>query len=322
MNESLQEKLEGAFGAAPTDASVNEIVVNRAGEFGVERSGAWQWCTQAELTPQFVATLCGLVGSSTNRKARDDNPVLSGPAGGGRALVVLPPVAKFPSLTIRKASAAGIDHAALAAGGLYERTNDPAHGPAAELVQLKERGQYRAFMELAVRSRLTVAVAGPIGSGKTTLAGALAQFIDAHERVITIESPSELRLPHRNLVQLEYDADAGESAAGVTASRLLRAAKRMRPDRVLLGECRGEEAFDLLDIALSGHPGGITTLHARSVDAARLQLRSYALRHRVGAAMGPAGVDEMIAQAIDVIVVIERRRVTDIWLNPRVARHA
>lgn len=295
INEPLEEKLGDVFGENLADPSVNELVIQREGEFGVERSGCWQWHECGLLTRDYVDAMVGMIGSPDGRKARAHDPVLSGRAGGGRALVIMPPVVQFPSLTIRRATAAERSLESLVAPELFVR------------------------LVAAVTSRKTIVVAGPIGSGKTTLAAALARHIGSNERIVTIESPREIFPRQRNAVQMEYDADAGDEAGGVDASRLLRAAKRARPDRVLLGECRGKEAFEMLDIALSGHPGGITTMHADSRAATLLQLRSYAMQHDTGRAIGREGIDEMIALAVDLVVVVKARRVVEVWTNPRIA---
>jgi type IV secretion system protein VirB11 len=173
------------------------------------------------------------------------------------------------------------------------------------------------FLGLAVRRRKTIVLAGGTSSGKTTLLNALVKEIDPAERLVVIEDAPEIRLEHPNAIGLiAVRGEAGE--ARVSAEDLLQAALRMRPDRIMLGELRGAEAFAYLRAVNTGHPGSITTVHADSPDGAIDQITMLALLS--GVEMGWAAIQAYARRVIDVIVQLRRvngrRVVSEIVFRP------
>ncbi len=166
-----------------------------------------------------------------------------------------------------------------------------------------EAGDTEGFLRTAVRARKTIVIAGGASSGKTTLLNALIKEIDPHERLVVIEDAPEVKLPHDNaLGLLAARGDQGE--ARVDADDLLTATLRMRPDRILLGELRGKEAFAFLRAVNTGHPGSITTVHAESPDGAIDQIALLALMS--GVDLGWEMARAYVRQVIDVIVQMRR----------------
>ena len=173
------------------------------------------------------------------------------------------------------------------------------------------------FLKAAVRKRQTIVISGGTSSGKTTLLNALVREMSLAERLIVIEDAPEIRLKHENAVGLiAVRGDQGE--ARVDADDLLRAALRMRPDRILLGELRGREAFAFLRSVNSGHPGSITTVHADSPDGAIEQIALLAMTS--GLDLGWSKICSYVQGVVDVIVQLDRRegarRVSDIRFLP------
>jgi pilus assembly protein CpaF len=162
------------------------------------------------------------------------------------------------------------------------------------------------FLRRAVRAHDTLLVAGGTSTGKTTFLNALAHEIDANERLLLIETVPELVVPHRNVVRLEAD-----ESLGYPVHRLLKSALRSRPDRILVGEVRGGEAFDFMDAANTGHPGSMGTVHANSAVEALARLENLVLEGRP--AMPLAAVQARIAQTFRLVVHMERVRLGDRW---------
>jgi pilus assembly protein CpaF len=161
-----------------------------------------------------------------------------------------------------------------------------------------------ALLRDAVATHRQVIVSGGAGAGKTTLLNALAAHIGATERVVTVEDAAELNLPGEHVVRLEARPASAEGTGAITIRDLVRAALRMRPDRIVVGEVRGPEALDMLQAMNTGHDGSLSTCHANSPDDALRRLETMVL---TGAELPLIAVREQIASAIDLIVQVARR---------------
>jgi pilus assembly protein CpaF len=225
-------------------------------------------------------------------------------ADGSRVNVVLPPLAlDGPALTIRRFRPHGFSAEDLVAAGTLP----------APLLE---------FLARAVRSRCTILVCGGTGSGKTTTLNALSSFIGAGERVVTIEDAAELRLRQPHVVRLEARPPNLEGRGEVTIRRLVRNALRMRPDRIVVGEVRGPEAFDMLTALSTGHDGSLCTVHAGTPTEALRRIETLALMADVG--LPHAALREQVADAFDLVVCQARgadgaRRVVSVAEVVRVA---
>ncbi len=171
------------------------------------------------------------------------------------------------------------------------------------------------FLEAAVEAKLNILVSGGTGSGKTTLLNALSAYISNRERIVTIEDAAELRLQQRHVCRLESRPPNVEGKGQVTIRDLLRNALRMRPDRIVIGECRGPEALDMLQAMNTGHAGSITTLHANSPRDVFGRLETMVMM--AGLELSPLGIRQQIAASVNLIVHIDRlaggsRRITRI----------
>ncbi|MCE2987331.1 MAG: P-type DNA transfer ATPase VirB11, partial [Phenylobacterium sp.] len=240
---------------------------------------------------------------------------------GARVQVVAPPATRGGTvLAVRKHLISDLSLEDLSASGLFVRPagEDAEASSDGILAALLEAGDWLGFLREAVRRRKTIVISGGTGSGKTTLLNALVKEIDESERLVVIEDAPEIRLDHPNSVGLiAVRGDMGE--ARVDADALLTAALRLRPDRILLGELRGSEAFAFLRAVNSGHPGSITTIHADSPAGALEQIGLLALTS--GLELGWDKVLAYVSRVIDVVVQIERnagvRRISDIQFLSR-----
>ncbi len=207
-------------------------------------------------------------------------------ADGSRVNAVIPPLAlKGPTLSIRRFGAQPLTLEDL----LHFRALTP------EMAML---------MEAAIKARLNVIVSGGTGSGKTTLLNTLSRFISERDRIITIEDAAELRLQQRHVVPLETRPPNIDGQLGVSIRDLLRNALRMRPDRIIIGECRGPEALDMLQAMNSGHEGSLTTLHANTPRDALTRLETLIMM--AGYDLPLRAMRRQIASAVQLIVQAER----------------
>ena len=271
------------------DDSVTDVLVNGPEEIWVERSG--------ELEP----TALSFAGSDALREFADrflaragvrvdvSNPIADGRLpDGSRIHVVLPPIAPDgPLVSIRRFPRRRLRLDDLVAAGTA--TRDQARRLAA-----------------AVADRETIAIGGGTGSGKTTLLGALLSLVDRRERIVVVEEVPELRSPGGHAVSLVARPPNHEGAGAVSLEVLVRAALRMRPDRIVVGEVRGAEALDALAGMATGHEGSMVTVHARSAADVVDRLVSLALRASSGAS--EAALASQARRSLDVIVYLERRR--------------
>jgi len=311
---------------------VTELVVNRPGEVGVERSGRWVWRDVPELSEPWLRTLAVAAAAYTRQDVGADRPICSTVLPGEeRCQIVLPPVAPegTVSLTIRKPSRRRLSLEDFRAGDLFETTAVAREGETdvidAELIRLRDLGDWPAFFRLAVETRRNILVSGATGSGKTTFARGLVELIPADERLLTIEDTRELVAPHRNIVHMIYSKD-GQGLAPVGPKALLESALRMRPDRILLQELRDGTAFFYLRNVNSGHPGSITTVHADSAALAFEQLTLLVRESEGGRDLPRDDIRALLHLLIDVVVQMKkvhgRFRMTEVWHEPLRKRRA
>jgi type IV secretion system protein VirB11 len=309
---------------------VTDVLINRPGEVWVETTSG-PMCREPadELTEMALQRLARQIAAASHQGVNREQPLLSATLpDGSRVQVVSPPATRGGlALAVRKHLISDLSVTDLARDGLFDvaARADPAREAQAdaELEALLETGDLAAFLQRAVRLRKTIVISGGTGSGKTTLLNALVKEIDRAERLVVIEDAPEVRLDHPNSVGLvAVRGDLGE--ARVDADALLAAALRLRPDRILLGELRGREAFAFLRAVNSGHPGSLTTVHADSPAGALDQIALLSLTS--GIDLGWDKVQTYVSRVIDVVVQLDRtggaRRVSEVHFRPRGARQS
>jgi pilus assembly protein CpaF len=264
------------------DATITEIMVNGPHKVFVERNGAVEPVAcdlDADAIMRIAQRVIAPLGLRLDRAAPMVDARL---ADGSRLHAVLPPLAPDgPCLTIRRFAVRALT-----------------------LLEFGSGAAPVAFMETMVRAGWNVIVAGATSAGKTTCANALAGAIGTGERIVTIEETAELRLGHPHVVRLEARPANAEGAGAVEVRELVRAALRMRPDRLVVGEVRGGEAFDMLQALNTGHDGSLSTVHANSPRDALARLETLVLLG--GVALPLAAVRAQLGSAIDAIVQVAR----------------
>lgn len=270
-NLSLEFMKNRLFGDFLPLAGLTEIAINRPGEIHTKIRGRWQR-HDAPVTLRQCYAFAKALAAWNEDNVDDTSPILSATlASGERIQTIMPPACERDtvSITLRKPSFEQKTHQSWIDAGFYHRVTgkERTESKEDELAGYYKRGEIPRFIEKAVEYGKTLFIVGETGSGKTTYMKTLLHYIPPHLRLTTIEDNPEIRFyRHANYVHLFYPADAGEDTI-VTPGRLIRANYRMNPDRILLAEIRGKEAWDALKIVGSGHEGLITSMHAGSPEA-------------------------------------------------------
>ena len=305
------------------DPTVTEICVQQPGELFVERGGVWARLAAPWATAIWARHFARLVATATEQRVNPEAPLLSAALPSGeRVQVVLPPATWRDRvvIAIRRPSTEIWSLEELTRRGVFSECRavdaQPRTGSATLGLSFRA-GDWRAFLAEAVRARLNILVAGATGSGKTTLTKALIDEIPGQERLISIEDAAELSFRrHANSVRLFYSKD-DQGVARVTPKQLLEASLRLRPDRILLAELRGEEAYYFLRNVSSGHPGSITSIHAGSAALAFEHLALLVKESAAGREMALADIHRLLHGVVDVVVHCTRaagnRGVGEVW---------
>ena len=305
---------------------VNEVVINRPGEVWTEGANGWQRYDAPQVTFEMCMQLGRLIANFNGKAVNADKPVLSaGLIYGERAQVVIPPACEdgTVSITIRKPSVLDKTLDELEADGAFQECAAVLEGLATfehDLLDLKKAGRIRDFLDLAVRKHRNILIVGKTGSGKTTVAKSLIRSIPADERLITIEDVHELFLRHhRNKVHLFY-AREDESGSKVSPKQALASCLRMKPDRILLAELRGDESWEFIKSINTGHPGSISTMHANGAFEAFEQLTALIKDSRTGAHLDTNYIKHRLFTTVDVVLFYDRHKLREIYYDPEYKR--
>jgi pilus assembly protein CpaF len=271
------------------DDEVTDILANGPFDIYVERHGKLEKAVCRFRDAQHLVNIAQRIVSAVGRRIDEASPMVDARlADGSRVNIVLPPlVLNGGTISIRKFSKRALTLAAMAEQGNLSR-------------------QMARILEIAARSRLNILISGGTGSGKTTLLNAVSQYIGADERIITIEDAVELRLQQPHVVQMETRAANIEGIGRVPQRELVRNALRMRPDRIIVGEVRGPEAFDMLQAMNTGHDGSMSTVHANSPRDSVYRLENMVMMANLNLPL--KAVRMHIASALNLVVHIERMR--------------
>lgn len=277
------------------DDSVTEIMGNPDGRWWYERHGAIQPAGGVQFEIKSLHTGLEVIANRLGKKLDKDSPLLNAQLpDGSRLAAALPPVVKpFPAVTIRKfATVRYTIHDLIQKGAVEEGVAD--------------------FLRQQIEAGRTLLISGGTGSGKTTLLNALTDFIPESERIVVIEDTRELRIAKPNILAAECQTDS--HSGSVTFDDLLKGALRWRPDRIILGEVRGEEARTLLDSFNTGHAGSMATIHASSAVKALRRFGELAMRSHQQATRDDIAAE--IAESVQLVVQVQRfatgRRISEI----------
>jgi pilus assembly protein CpaF len=289
-----QELTDDMIGFGPLepllrDDSISDIMVNGPDAVFIEVRGKLQKSTVRFRDSAHAAMVAQKMVATIGRRVDESSPLCDARLpDGSRVNVIFPPLAlDGPCISIRKFAKKKLDFTSMVANG--------------SMVPAVAR-----LLEIAARCRLNILVSGGTGSGKTTLLNALSRMISPDERVVTIEDAAELQLQQPHVVRLETRTANLEGRGEINQRELLRNALRMRPDRIIVGEVRGPEAYDMLQAMNTGHDGSISTVHANTTRDAVSRVENMV---QMGSAnLSARAIRTQIVSAVDLIVQIERMR--------------
>jgi len=280
------------------DPHITEIMVNGPNRIFIEQAGLIKKTPVKFPDTKSLIKLIKMIAASCGKKIDGEHPLTNASLpDGSRVHCTLPPISvDWPTLTIRRHILGAQSHKQLIKNGTMD-----------------EKIAY--FLNCCVSAKLNIVISGGTGSGKTTLLNILSTFISPHERIITIEDTTELKIKSENLVRLEARSLDHTGKKSVTIAELVRNALRMRPDRIIVGESRGGEAFDVLTAMNTGHEGSMTTLHANSARDGLRRLETMVLMNQVDIPLKV--VRQHISSALHLIIQINRlndgsRKITEI----------
>ena len=284
--------LDEVFGLGPLeqllrDPDVSDILINSKDIVFVERKGKLSRAETRFRDDRHLLQIIDRIVSRVGRRVDEASPMVDARLpDGSRVNAIIPPLAlDGPSMSIRRQGGGPVD--------------------ANRLVNLKSiSAEMMLLLQAAARARMSILISGGTGAGKTTMLNILSRNIPASERVITIEDAAELALAHDNLVRLETRPPNVEGEGAIRQRQLLINCLRMRPDRIILGEVRGEEAFDMLQAMNTGHEGSMATIHANTPRDALIRLESMVAMS--GLTLTEKTLRQQIASALDIVVQISR----------------
>ena len=287
-----QEVLDEVFGLGPlepllADPTVSDILVNTFDKVYVERKGLLEATSVQFRDDAHLISIIDRIVSAVGRRVDESSPMVDARLpDGSRVNAIIPPLAvDGPCLSIRKFTREPLTAEDLLAGNAFT-------APMLEL------------MQGCVRARLNILISGGTGAGKTTLLNVLSSYLSDRERIVTIEDAAELQLHQSHVVRLETRPPNIEGKGAIYQRQLLINTLRMRPDRIIVGEVRGEEALDMLQAMNTGHDGSLTTVHANSPRDALSRLETMVAMS--GLSIPDSAVRRQIASAIDLVVQVTR----------------
>ena len=288
----IDEVLDETFGFGPLEAllkdpTISDILVNGPHKVYVERRGKLEKTDVKFRDNEHLLQIIDRIVSKVGRRVDETSPMVDARLpDGSRVNAIIPPLAlDGPTMSIRRFGANPLK--------LEDLLNYKAFTP--EMAML---------MEACIKARLNIVISGGTGSGKTTLLNTLSSFIPHDERVITIEDAAELQMQQDHVVRLETRPANIEGKGAITTRDLVRNALRMRPERIIIGECRGAEALDMLQAMNTGHAGSMTTLHANTSRDAQSRLETMIMM--AGMDLPIKAMRQQISSAVDLIVQVNR----------------
>lgn len=297
LNAAERERLQNdllneVFGLGPLepllkDPTISDILVNRKDLVYIERAGILQKVDIRFRDDQHLLQIIDRIVAQVGRRVDESSPMVDARLpDGSRVNAIIPPLAlEGPALSIRRFGTAPLSADQM----LQYKTLSP------EMLEV---------LGAAVRARISIMISGGTGAGKTTFLNMLSGFIPKNERIITIEDAAELQMQQENIVRLETRPPNVEGKGAIYQRQLLINSLRMRPDRIIIGEVRGDEAFDMLQAMNTGHEGSMTTIHANSCRDALARLESMVAMANLN--LPERAVRQQIASAIGIIVQISR----------------
>lgn len=309
MSNTALETFLFPFKELFSDEGINEVIINRPKQAWVEKAGDFKMLEMPTLDMEHLMSLGRLIAQSTSQIISEEAPLLSATLPNGyRVQVVFPPACAVGMIgfAIRRSSNLSMSLDDYEKIGAFSQTyaGDPVDLVKEEMIQYLKEKKFKELIKCAVTKKKNLIISGGTSTGKTTFTNAALLAIPAHERIITVEDAREVKLPnHKNCMHL-ISSKGGQGRAKVSTQDLIEACLRLRPDRIIIGELRGAEAFSFLRAINTGHPGSVATLHADTPKMALEQLKLMVMQAGLG--MPPDEIARYIYSIVDVIVQLKR----------------
>ena len=307
------------------DPGVSEILINKPQEVWVEKDGTLQSHQIEALNEPHLLRLFQLIANENKQRLSRETPLLSGNLqDGSRVQLCLPPTAKYPALSIRRKVVKNFTLIDYKNQGFYQQAQQADidnHSVTSlsesdqKLLKLYNEARWDCFIKLAIESKKNIVISGGTSSGKTTFLNACLHHIDHQDRIIILEDTREIEIPHPNQVQLMASkGDQGE--AKVNMQDLVQCCLRLRPDRIIMGEIRGQEIMDFISACSTGHEGSLTSIHANNPRIAFMRMTQMYKLNNVPS-MSDQDIMRELMEVIDIIIQIaktpEGRKVQSIY---------
>ena len=309
MSHAALEAYLAPFKQVFAEDGVNEVMINKPQEAWVEKRGDFRMERIEALDVEHLMGLGRLVAQSTEQTVSEERPLLSATLPNGyRIQIVFPPATEPGSvaMAIRKGSSMALTLDDYKKMGAFDSTvTAEAEDPNTKILcDYLEQKEIAEFLKHAIKVKKNIVISGGTSTGKTTFTNAALLAIPNEERLITVEDAREISLPHHNNRVHLLASKGGQGRAKVTTQDLIEACLRLRPDRIIVGELRGAEAFSFLRAINTGHPGSISTLHADTPAMALEQLKLMVMQAGLG--MPPEEVRKYILAVVDIVVQLKR----------------
>ncbi len=305
-----------------TNKNITEVCINQPGSIHIDTYDGWKHITIPELTLVHLKKLANLVAVFNGKKINSKSPILSSSLPDGQRIqVIMPPAAQegTVSFTIRIPSPVNKSLDELDAEGAfdeYKEVNNELQPVEHELINYKKSGKIKEFLKLAITSRRTIIISGETGSGKTTVAKSLIEYIPREERLITLESEHEIDLLNfPNKVHLLYSRE-DNGGIMIKPKQCLAACLRMNPSRILLAEILGDESWDFIKSINTGHAGSISTMHANGAYETFEQIVSLVKDSPSGAHLDSDYIKRRLLSTIDIVLFYSHRKLMSIYYEP------
>lgn len=316
--------------ASLNQSGVTELMINRPGEYFIETPTGVQRIEDERLTLTVLKDLANVLTILNNKHITPKEPMHSVTLPEGeRCHIIIPPACE-PGTVVFGFRKPSKDRFTLSdyqnTGRLSDYVMPTSHGAAftdsdlheyeKDLLRFCQSQELDKFFDLAIQQKLNICMVGGTGSGKTTFTKSIADLIPQSTRVITIEDTHELDLPnHPNRVHLFYKEH-------ITAKAVIASCMRLKPDRIFLTELRGDEAWDYLSALNTGHPGGLTSVHANDAVSVYYRIAQLAKESKAGQGMDYQYILNIVRSTIDIVCFFDKTRLKELYYDPYVKRHA
>lgn len=301
-----------------TDDKVTEILINKPQMLFIEKEGQMTGIEIPSLTSPYLRRLFLMIANENKQILSEGTPLLSGSLyEGSRVQLVIPPASQHETLSIRKFKLQCLSFKDYEESHFFKEVEPFAYEKKEEentLAALYQQKNWSSFLKKAIEYKKNIIISGATSSGKTTFLNSCLNLIKEEERLITLEDTFEINTHHKNIVRLKTIKSLSNQVPHLSMQDLVQASLRLRPDRIIMGEIRGREIFDFINVSITGHPGTLATIHATNPRVAFMRMgQLYKLNNIQG--MTDKDIYQELYEVVDIIVQLNNRRLSQIYFK-------